>query len=88
MSSDDRYYRLAMRLFADFSFAIAIPAIIGAVLGKRLDELYDTSPRYLLICLAIALLLTAMVIAKKAKKYGREYAKLIEESSKKPEKEI
>ncbi|MBU0646126.1 AtpZ/AtpI family protein [Patescibacteria group bacterium] len=78
MTSDAAYYRLAMRIFADFSATIAVPAVLGALAGKWLDTQYGTEPRYLIICLAAVFALTALVIAKKAKIYSRQYKRLIE----------
>jgi len=80
MANDSAYTRLAMRIFADFSGSIAIPAVLAALLGTWLDDRYSTGPRYLIILLALAFLATAIIIAKKAKKYGRMYEKLNEKS--------
>ena len=77
MASDARYYRLAMKIFADFSGTIAIPAVLAALSGKWLDERYGTEPWYLIILLALALTLTAMIVVRKAKKYRVEYEKLM-----------
>jgi F0F1-type ATP synthase assembly protein I len=77
MSTDARYYRLAMRIFADFSGTIAIPAVLSALAGKWLDERYATEPRYLILLLALALVLTAVIVVRKAKKYRAEYELLM-----------
>ncbi|NQV89958.1 AtpZ/AtpI family protein [Candidatus Uhrbacteria bacterium] len=77
MSSDAPYYRLAGRIFADFSGTIAIPAVAGALFGKWLDTRYGTEPRYLLIFLTLALVITAFAIVKKAKKYTVQYESLM-----------
>jgi F0F1-type ATP synthase assembly protein I len=83
MATDAAYHRLALRLFADFSGTIAVPALLGALFGDWLDERFGTSPRYLAICLAIALVITAVIIVRKAKYYSNEYAKLNATESKK-----
>ena len=75
-SNDSAYHRLAMRIFADFGASIAVPAVLGALLGKWLDARYGTSPRWLILCLAIAVGCTAAVIVRKARRYGREYERL------------
>lgn len=77
MSSDARYYRLAMKIFADFSGSIAIPAVLAALGGKWLDEKYSTEPRYLIILLTLALCLTGVILVRKAKHYRTEYEKLL-----------
>jgi F0F1-type ATP synthase assembly protein I len=74
--SDAPYYRLAGRIFADFSGTIAVPAVLAALLGKWLDERYATQPRYLILLLCLALALTAYTIARKAKRYKAQYENL------------
>lgn len=76
MANDLRYYRLALKVFADFTGAIAIPAVAGALLGKWLDTKYQTSPRYLFLMLIIAFSLTAYLIVKKAKEYREQIEKI------------
>lgn len=76
MSSDAAYQRLAMRIFADFSGTIAIPAVSAALLGKWLDARYGTEPNLLIACVVVALVLTAVMVVRKAKFYGRAYAAL------------
>lgn len=76
MASDSAYQRLAMRIFADFSGTIAVPAVLGALLGKWLDGRYGTHPRYLIACLTVALLGTAILVVRKAKYYGKKYQDL------------
>lgn len=79
MATDAAYYRLAMRIFADFGGTIAVPAVLAALLGKWLDGQYGTYPRYLIICLVIAFALTAAMIVKKSRFYGKAYKKLIDQ---------
>lgn len=74
--SDAKYYRLAGRIFADFSGTIAVPAVLAALFGKWLDGRYSTEPRYLIILLVLAFALTFYAVAKKAKRYKEEYEKL------------
>ena len=74
--SDSKYYRLAARIFVDFSGTIAVPAVLAALLGKWLDTRYGTQPRYLAALLLLALALTAYAVVKKAKRYRDEYDRL------------
>jgi F0F1-type ATP synthase assembly protein I len=76
MSQDAKYYRLAGKIFADFSGSIAVPAVLAALLGKWLDERYATEPRYLILLLFVALVGTAILVVKKAKHYKTEYERL------------
>jgi len=73
MNSDAAYYRLAIRIFADFSGSIAVPAVFAALIGKWLDDKYGTGPKFLALFLLIALLSTAWIVVKKAKRYQKEY---------------
>jgi len=77
--SDAKYYRLAARIFADFSGTIAVPAVLGAFLGKWLDIRYGTEPRFLIGFLALAFTLTAAMVIRKAKKYKQAYESLMKE---------
>lgn len=74
--SDAKYYRLAARIFADFSGTIAVPVVLAALLGKWLDNRYGTEPRYMIILLVLAFALTAYAVNKKAKGYRTEYERL------------
>jgi len=78
MASDAAYQRLGMRIFADFSGTIAVPAVLAALLGKRLDDHFDTEPKLIILCLALAMVMTGALIIRKARRYSAEYAKLNE----------
>jgi F0F1-type ATP synthase assembly protein I len=73
MGKDAQYQRLAMKIFADFSGSIAIPAVGAAFLGKWLDARYGTSPKLIILCLLVAFVLTATIIVRKARKYSAAY---------------
>ncbi|HAU66445.1 MAG: hypothetical protein UT30_C0005G0034 [Candidatus Uhrbacteria bacterium GW2011_GWF2_39_13] len=75
--SDAKYYRLAGRIFADFSGIIAVPVVLAALLGKWLDQKQGTEPRYLIIFFVIAFVLTGILIVKKAKFYKKQYESVI-----------
>ena len=83
MGHDEAYHRLAYRIFLDFGGTIAVPAVLAVLLGRWLDGRYGTEPRYLLVCVGVALVLTAISIVKKARFYGREFERL-NQSSKQP----
>ena len=76
MSTDQAYYRFAFKIIADFSGSIAIPAVLASLAGKWLDEKYQTQPKFLAFFLFLALLSTAWIVVKKAKKYGKEFEAL------------
>jgi len=76
MGKDAQYQRLAMKIFADFSGSIAIPAVLAAFLGKWLDARYGTSPKLMILCLLAAFVLTGIIIVRKARKYSELYASI------------
>lgn len=82
MSQDAAYYRLAMRIFADFGITIAAPAVVAAIAGTKLDEKFGTEPRYLIVLLVLAFAFTGLTVYRKAKHYGRLYSKLAEKENK------
>jgi len=73
--SDRYYYALAIRIAADFGVSIAVPALVAAYAGVKLDERFGTKPWILFILLALALTLTAVIIVKKANYYAKLYKK-------------
>ncbi len=78
--SEAKYYRLAGRIFADFSGTIAVPAVLASLLGKWLDTRYGTEPRYLIILMILALVLTGYMVVRKANVYKEAYETLMNES--------
>jgi F0F1-type ATP synthase assembly protein I len=79
MNSQRGFYLFAFRAFGDFSVTIAVPAVGAAFLGKWLDQKWQTEPLFLISFLALAFLLTAVIVVKKTKKYGEEYQRMIED---------
>ncbi|MBU4315342.1 AtpZ/AtpI family protein [Patescibacteria group bacterium] len=73
--SDQYYYALAIRIAADFGVSIAVPALVAAYAGVKLDEKFGTKPYILFVLLAIALALTVVIIVKKANYYAKLYQK-------------
>lgn len=65
-----------MKIFADFSGSIAIPAVSAAFLGKWLDVRYGTSPKLIILCLLSSFVLTGVIIVRKAKYYSKAYNSL------------
>ena len=79
--SDNAYYLLGLRVLADFGATIAVPAVVASVLGAKLDAAWGSKPYATLGSLALAFVLTAALIRRKAVAYGAKYQELI---SKKP----
>jgi len=74
--SDAKYYVFGVKLMLDLGFSIAIPAVLAALLGQYLDDKYDKSPLFLIVCLISAFVLTARIVYTKAKAYAKEYENL------------
>jgi len=75
-SSDRQYYMFALRIVGDFGITIAVPAVLGTLLGQWLEDKYGHAPFFTVFCLIIAFLITIRIIQKKAKKYGDQYEKM------------
>jgi len=73
MSKQSEYISFAMRIMGDFGVSIAAPAVIAAFLGVWLDKKFHSTPWLLILCLLLAFIFTAVVINRKAKKYGKEF---------------
>ncbi len=67
---------LALRIAGDFGATIAIPALIAAYLGQKLDARWGSEPWMLVICVVVAMAVTALVIVRKAKQYANLYDEL------------
>ncbi len=76
LNTTNAYYRLAYRIFADFSGTIAVPVVLAAILGKYLDERFATKPWIVIILLVLTFIGTGKIIKKKAIKYSKEYDRL------------
>lgn len=75
--SDGYYMRLAVRIFFDFGVSIAIPAVVAALVGVRLDSKWGTEPWMLILLLIVAFLSTGAWIYKKANYYKKLYDKIV-----------
>lgn len=76
--SERELYLFAFKTFGDFGITIAVPAVLAALLGKWLDTKFGTEPRYVLLLLVLAFILTAVIVVKKTKEYGKLYQELFE----------
>jgi membrane protein implicated in regulation of membrane protease activity len=85
-STDRRYILLAFRIMGEFGASIAIPVVALAVLGKKLDTMYGTAPYLRVTGFVIAAVITAALINKRARDFGKEYEALgkEEEANKQP----
>lgn len=72
----NRYYIFALKIIGDFGATIAIPVVISAIIGQKLDDKWHTRPMMLIIFMAISAVITAVLIYKKAKVYGKDFQDL------------
>lgn len=75
-NNDRRYVMLAFRIIGEFGATIAVPVVVLALLGKRLDARFGTAPWLKVAGFVLAAIITAVIIKKRAADYGREYAAL------------
>lgn len=74
--NDRKYWLFALRIVGDFGATIAIPVVVLAYLGKRLDVRYNTPPWLLITGFIVAALVSGIMIYRKAKRYGKEYQEM------------
>ncbi len=68
--TDRRYLKLAGRIIVEFGADIAIPVVALAMLGKWLDGKYGTRPYLLIAGFALAFLISASIIWRRAKQFA------------------
>ena len=79
---DRRAYLLGLKIAGDFGATIAIPVVVFVLIGKWLDARAATAPRYMILGFIVAALMSANIIYRKAKRYGKQYQNEILESDK------
>jgi F0F1-type ATP synthase assembly protein I len=73
------WWKPAFEIFSEISTWIAVPIILAVILGKYLDERYNTKPWLLIGCTVVAFLISSYGIVKAVKKYA---AKIMKEEKK------
>jgi len=73
---DRKYYFFALRIVGDFGVAIAAPVIVLVLIGQYLDTRYHRQVLFTILAFILAALLSAYIIYRKAKKYGKQYQQL------------
>lgn len=71
-----KYYLFAFKIIGDFGATIAVPVVIFAIIGQKLDETWHTRPLMLIVFMALSAILSGYLIYKKAKIYGKEFQDL------------
>jgi len=62
--NDKAWWQPALIMFARMSGWIAVPVIIGAFLGKWLDEKYNSEPWFFLITVGVSFIISMFGLAK------------------------
>ena len=70
---DSHYMMFGLKIAGDFGVTIAAPIVAFVLLGRWLDRIYDANPWFTILAFVLAALLSAVSIARKAKRYGKEY---------------
>ena len=73
---DRQYTLLGLKIVGDFGATLAIPIVVFALIGQKLDEKYGTGWKFTLLAFVPAALLSGKMIYKKAKAYGKKYESL------------
>ncbi len=71
-----KYWVFALKIAGDFGATIAVPVVLLAYLGRTLDARWNSRPWMLVTGFALAALISAISISRKAKKYGEEFQAL------------
>jgi len=74
--ADKDWWQQGLVVFTQISGWIIGPIIIALFLGKWLDSRYQTNPRYLLICVAVAFVISNVGLVREAIRYSRKMKKI------------
>lgn len=80
---DKNWWQQGLVVFVQISGWIIGPIILALFLGKWLDNKYQTDPRYLLICVAVAFVISNVGLVREVIRYSRKMKKM--EKNKKDE---
>lgn len=80
-TKDSRYLKLAFRIIGEFGVSIAVPVVVLALLGKHLDERFGTGPWLRIAGFALAAVITALIVSRRAKAFGKEYEAIDKEGA-------
>lgn len=75
MAQDAAYIRLALRIFAEISAAILFPALLALAIGRFAGPTGLSRPAQIAL-FALAFALTAVLIVRRARTFGRDYEAL------------
>lgn len=73
---DRAYFVFAIRIMGEFTFLIALPVVVFALLGKWLDGKYGTQPLFLISGFVLAVVISGFTVYRRIKELGKEYQEL------------
>ena len=73
-----KYIMLGFKIVGDVGATIAIPVIVLVLIAQWVEGKYGGGPWLTIFAFIVAALITAKIVVKKAKKYGKEYQELNE----------
>ena len=88
VTKDQRYIMFGLKIVGDFGMTIAVPVVLFAFIGNRLDLKYGTEPWLTILGFVLAAVITARVIYTKAKRYGKEFDSIDQNKEEVNEKDI
>lgn len=71
--SDREYMKLGLQIIGDFGATLAVPVVVGVLIGQWLDNKYDHTYLFTALAFVLAALISARMIYKKAKYYDKRY---------------
>ena len=72
-AAERKYLSLGLRIIGEFGAIIAVPVVLFALAGKWLDARFGTRGLFLIAGFVLAAAISAVSIARKAKKFAKEY---------------
>ena len=81
-SQERKYMLLGFKIIGDFGATIAVPVVVFVMIAQWLEGKYGHGPWLTIMAFVLAAALTAKMLIKKAKEYGRQYQKIDDEGKK------
>lgn len=75
-SKDRKYAILGLRIAGDFGISLAAPVIFSVIIAQWISKKYGFGIWITILAFVFAGILSAKIILKKAKKYGKEYQEI------------
>ncbi len=80
--SDRAYWSFGLRVFSESTGVIAVPVVAAALLGRALDGRWGTGWIVTAVSLVLSFALSAMLVWRRAKEWGREFQEIADDEMK------